>query len=200
MKSQLSLLFGLLLTFGLICPLISQAAETELLLRENLKQAKAGDYLVTAQNKSYTVLLIRNKEADHLSIEEITVPAKCIGSNKSFSWRRWVEGGAKGNTSWIMYNIYIPTGTIQQTFSFSRNEWITIPQAQNFLSTLLNLRLSAVPFNKRKKMALLPILTARIDAPYGSRALWLRAKSFLGQLLMPGVLTGQRMAANFPER
>lgn len=166
---------------------MAPAAERELLLRDNLKQAKSGDYLVTAQNKNYTILLIRQKEADILSIEEITVPAKCIAADKTFSWRRWVESGAKGNTSWLLYNIHLSTGALQHTFSFSRNEWITIPQSQNFLSTLLNLRLKAIPFDERKKVGPRPFADST-----DRRSLWQPSLIVEGKIIQGVAFDGWR--------
>lgn len=148
MKSKLLVILSFVLTVGLLFPLM---ADSELLLRENLGRAQPGDYLVTAQNKNYTILIIRSKENEFLSIEEITMPMSRVSSD-SFSWRNWVEKGAPGHTCWVMYTIHLPSGTMQQTFSFTKNEWVTIPQSQNFLSTLLNLHLKKVADNERKRI------------------------------------------------
>lgn len=123
-----------------------------LALRENLKQAKAGDYLVTSQGKNYAILYINSKDGENLSVEEITVPSTRISTKAPFSWRKWIEEGAKGNTCDILYNINLNSGTIQQAFSYTRNEWVTVPQSQNFLSTLLNLALEPIPEEERKKV------------------------------------------------
>lgn len=125
--------------------------EIELSLRHNLNRAQPGDYLVTTQNKNYTLLLVRNKDAELLTFEEITLPMSRMPSG-SFSWKNWVQMGAPGNTSWLMYTIHLPSGKVQQTFSFTRNEWITAPQSQHFLSTLLNLSLKRVPDRERKRV------------------------------------------------
>lgn len=125
-------------------------AEETLLLRTNLERAQPGDYIVTVQNKNYTLLLVRNKEDDTISIDEITIPSKRLP--ESNSWRNWVEKKAPGNTCWIMYTIHLPTGAIQKTYSFTKREWVNIPQSQNFLSTLLNLQFQLVPNGERKKI------------------------------------------------
>lgn len=127
------------------------APASELYLRDNLVKSKPGDFLVTSQNKNDTVLIIRSKEAGELSIEEITVPASRIPA-ENMSWRRWVMNGAPGNTSWVLYTIDLSTGKIIKTFSFTRNEWVTLPDAQNFMTTLLNLNFKAVADRDRKKV------------------------------------------------
>lgn len=127
-------------------------ADQEIFLRNNLTKARQGDYLVTAQHKNYSILIIRSKDNTQLAIDEITLPMALKPNDKNFSWRKWVENGALGNTCWLMYSINLPGGTIQNTFSLTRNEWVTIPQSQNFLSVLLNLSLKKIPKNERKKV------------------------------------------------
>jgi len=164
---------------SLLLPSFGWAEGNELLLRDNLLRARAGDYLVTTQNKNYTILLIRSKEPSRLYIEEITVPISRIPKN--VSWREWVEKGASGNTCWVLYAIEFPSGTIQHAFSFTRNEWVTIPQSQNFLSTLLNLHLKRIPENERKKIGP-PPLSDSVDR----RSLW-QPRLIVDGKAIPGV-------------
>lgn len=126
------------------------------LLKTNLSRAQPGQYLVTAQNKNFSILLVEKKEGDILDIHEITVPSQKI-PKAEFSWKNWIANGAPGSTSWLLYRIHIPTGTIQHTYSFTRNEWVSIPQAQNFLTTLLNLKFSQIPALERKKVGPSPV-------------------------------------------
>lgn len=167
MKFNLLIILFLVLASGMISSL---QAEEELLLRDNLNRAKAGDYLVTAQNKNYSILIIRSKEGEQLSIEEITMPTSRVPQN-NFSWKSWVQKGAPGHTCWVMYMIDLPTGAMQQTFSYTRNEWITIPQSQNFLSTLLNLRLKRISDDERKKVGPPPASDSFDRRPYWQPAL-----------------------------
>lgn len=151
MKLFLCVFVSLLFFTGL------QAAEDNFLLRTNLQRAQAGDYIVTAQNKNFTLLLVHSRNGDYLNVEELTIPsARLPKSGKDFSWRQWVEEGAYGNTCHIIYPIYLPTGSIQQAFSFTKNDWISIPQSQNFLSTLLSLQFSPISINDRKKIGPTP--------------------------------------------
>jgi hypothetical protein len=145
--------FALLMLFTISL----HAAEEYALLKANLSRALPGQYLVTAQNKNFSVLLIESKENNLLDVHEITVASQKI-PREGFSWKYWIENGAPGNTSWLLYRIDIPTGTIQHTYSFTRNEWISIPQAQNFLSTLLNLKFTPIPPMERKKVGHSPAL------------------------------------------
>lgn len=149
MKTKSLFITFLALFFGVFSYLSGE--EKDLLLRNNLDRAQTGDFLVTAQNKNYTILIVRSKEGEQLSIEEITMPMSRV-PKENFSWRNWVEKKAPGHTCWVMYMINLPSGQVQQTYSFTKNEWVTIPQSQNFLSTLLNLKLKRIDDSERKKV------------------------------------------------
>lgn len=129
----------------------SLSAQQPLFLKENLKRAKPGDFIATAQNKTYSVLHIYDKKDNILTIEEISVPMGKF-SLKNFSWKRWVEQNAPKHTSWVMYNIDLNTAQMKEYFSFTKNGWYDMPQRDNFLSTLLNLRLEKIPPQERKKI------------------------------------------------
>lgn len=121
----------------------------ELILKENLQLAQPGDYLVISASKTQTLMHIHSKRNQFLSIEEITVP-----SNKSPSknWKEWIQQGAPGNTSWVMYDIDLSSGEMTRYYSFSKKNWFEIPEADNFLYKLLNLKFVDIPDNARKRI------------------------------------------------
>lgn len=143
--------------FALICACLSFAkplgasTENEIYLRDNLKRAQKGDFIVTTQGKSYTLFHIFDKKNDTLTIEEITIPTSKVNL-KNFSWRQLVYQGATGNTAWVTYCINLTTGQMCDFFSYTKNEWCNISQSDNFLSTLLNLRLYRVAKSDRRKI------------------------------------------------
>src|SRR5690349_10603334 len=67
-----------------------QTGQQTLYLKENLAKARPGDFITTAQSKTYTVVHIRDKKNNVLGIEEISVPVGKF-SLTDFSWKRWVE-------------------------------------------------------------------------------------------------------------
>lgn len=152
------------------------AQENEMVLKDNLKRAQLGDFIVTAQNKTYTVLLVREKTDKELTFEEITVPASRKASG--MPWRDWIHQGAAGHTGWIMYQINLETGQVANTFSFNRNEWVSMPKTQNILSTLLNLRLKLIPTSERKKIGMRPL-----DGLPDRRSFWQPRMVVDGQLV-----------------
>lgn len=159
MKTLVALILFTFSCFGII------AQENEMILKDNLKRAQLGDFIVTAQNKTYTMLLVREKNDKELTFEEITVPAS--RKPQGMSWREWIHKGASGHTGWIMYQVSLESGLVTNVFSFNKNEWVSIPKTQNILSTLLNLRLKLVSLQDRKKIGLRPF-----NGSKESRALW----------------------------
>lgn len=128
-----------------------QVESKEMHLRDNLQLAKPGDYIVTAQRKMFTLLHIYSKQDDILLVEEISVPMPKI-DREQIVWKNWVTQGASGYTSWVMYPIKMSEGKMLDAYSLCKNGWYKILPSDNFLSTLLNLRLTLIPKEQRKKV------------------------------------------------
>ena len=122
----------------------------ELVLRNNLQNARPGDYLVIAANKTLTLMHMVEKENQILTIEEIALPESVQPSDSN--WKEWVAQNAPGNTSWVMYDINLLTGQMVRYYSFSKKNWYEIPDADNFLSKLLNLKMTKIPPYARKRI------------------------------------------------
>lgn len=122
----------------------------ELILKKNLQIAKPGDYLAISCNKTITLMHIHGKNDHLLTIEEIAIPENKLPSN--LNWKEWVAKNAPGNTSWVMYEIDLQTGQMGRYYSFTKNNWYQIPDADNFLSKLLNLKMTKIPDYARKRI------------------------------------------------
>jgi hypothetical protein len=152
----------------------------EMFLRDNLKLAKVGDFIVTTQNKTYTLLLIDEITPSTISIEEISVPSNRINL-KNLSWKEWIAQDGPGNTSWVRYVIDTNNGEMKEYFSYTKNGYYTLPESENFLSTLLNIKLRSVPVSERKKVGPRPPSQASDRRPY-----WQPKLIFEGQVV-PGI-------------
>lgn len=126
----------------------------ELVLRNNLKHAQPGDYLVTSSGKTLTLMHMFEKKNQILTIEEITIPESKRSS--TLNWKDWVAKNAPGNTSWVMYDIDLNTGKMIRYYSFSKRNWYEIPDVDNFISKLLNLKMTKIPENARKRIGRKP--------------------------------------------
>ena len=150
---------------SLILAYFLPANAEEMYLRDNLKLARVGDFIVTAQNKTYTVLLIDQMDANSIAIQEITVPINRINLN-GFSWKNWIQQGAQDNTCWVRYVIDTQTGHMSEYYSFTKKGWYSVPESDNFISTLLNLKLRKVPLEERKRVGPTPPSAMTDKRPY----------------------------------
>jgi hypothetical protein len=154
-------MFRKILALLLLVPLFICAQEG-MVLRDNLAKAQPGDYIVTMQGKNYTVLLIQAKTYNSLTIQEITTTTSKLKTGQFPSWKKWVEGGAPGSTSWVQYTIDLNNGLLQNFKSLQKTGWTDLPQRENFLTTLLNLKLKKIPIQNRKKFGM-DIITGTDD-------------------------------------
>ncbi len=131
---------------------LSLQADTDtLFLRENLKKARINDYLVTMQNKTFTLFRIDNNKSNSILIEEISIPALNF-QREGGSFRAWYEKNAPKSTSRTLYEIDLTNGKIIKSYCFFKNQWLEKPSSNTFLSTLLNLHLQKIPALERKKI------------------------------------------------
>ncbi len=131
-------------------------------LKDKIVAAEAGDYVVTEQAKNYSVLIIRQKSAERLVLEEISTP------KLQKSWKRWVEERAPGATSWVMYEIDLKTDKLLDSYSFTQGGWLYMEEGSHFLTKLLTLPLEKLKPGQRKRIGPAP-LTGEDDR----RSLWM---------------------------
>lgn len=134
----------------LIACFANYALSDEIVFKENLRLAKGGDYIVTAQNKMLTIFLIQEKDEHTVTIDEISAPTHSIGKYRH-NWKGWIEQGAPYNSSWVRYTLDLQTGGMLDYFSFTKNSWFS-PKENNFLTTLLNLPMQRISNQERKKV------------------------------------------------
>jgi hypothetical protein len=124
-------------------------------LADQLKKAEKGDYIVTEQDKNFSVLVIRSIGNGALLLEEISAP--CSSIPKNVSWKTWVQEGALGHTSWNMYEIDMNSLSLLESYSFTKRGWLFLDDSQHFLSRLMGLSLQKIPDSARKKTGPAPL-------------------------------------------
>lgn len=158
LKSHIPMLAYLIRIFCFIflaCTTSLVAIDT-MFLRDNLLRAEPGDFLVISSNKTNTLMHIYDKNNGILTIEEIAIPENLRKSSK-LNWKEWVQQNAPSNTSWVMYDIDSSNGQMTRYYSFSKQNWFEIPEADNFLTKLLNLKFSKISEKTRKRVGPKPI-------------------------------------------
>ncbi|MBX9923157.1 MAG: hypothetical protein K2Y01_03510 [Rhabdochlamydiaceae bacterium] len=124
-------------------------------MADRLLEGKPGDYIVTQQDRNYSLLFLRELRKDAFLFEEITVPVHLINKS-SPPWKEWLSQGAPGHTSWVQYEIDPSTFQLIEAYSFSKNGWMYLDETDYMLSKLLSLPLSHIPHADRKKIGPAP--------------------------------------------
>lgn len=121
-------------------------------LKEQLKGAIPGSYVVTAQDKTNTFLFIRSCEEEKMVLEEVSIPT----NRAPIHWKAWFESGAPGHTLWTASLLDLHSGELIETFSFTHEGWIDRSEANAFFATLLNLPFQEIAQENRKKVGFPP--------------------------------------------
>ena len=82
-------------------------------LKDRFITAEAGDFIVCEINHSYNLLRIHENKGDTLLIEELTLPSK-PKLKGTHDWETWLKDGAEGHTSWILIEVALKDGTMQE--------------------------------------------------------------------------------------
>jgi len=152
-------------------------------LKEKLIKGNVGDYVVTEQQGTYTVLILRSLHPTHLILEEIDIPT--INHNpKDMSWKEWVSKQAPGNTAWVTYLIDTETNKLLECYSHTRHSWIYASDPNNFMTRLLTLSLEKTPDHKRKRIG--PPPSAEES---DRRSLWIPAITWEGKKMDKSPIT-----------
>lgn len=152
-----------LLLFIFLWPLFLSAETT---LKEKFLHAQPGAYIVTEQNKTFSVLHLHSISGKRILLEEVSIPSAQI-PGKNMDWKKWLQGKAPSHSSWIMYEIDLEEDTILECFSFSRNAWLTYDSSDAFLAKLFILPLKEVPSSQRKRIGPPPL-----DRSEDCRKIW----------------------------
>jgi len=84
------------------------ASSDGVFLKDSLRSAEAGNYVVILQNKNFSLLHIFQTQENSLIIEEISAPIK-LKSKLGGDWQKWLDDHAPGHISWIMYELDLET-------------------------------------------------------------------------------------------
>lgn len=120
-------------------------------LQNKFQQAHAGDYIVTAQDNTYTLLLLGSVISNILLLEEVCIPSQQVDLKK-INWRKWLSEKAPGHTSWTLYEIDLKKGQLIECFSYSKKGWIYLDKEEQFFAKLFTLNFSSVSDAQKKKI------------------------------------------------
>jgi hypothetical protein len=138
-----------------ICSLLYLPLLSSFTLADRLFKAQKGDFVVTEQDKHYSLLVLKDTSPANFVLEEITVSSDKIHL-PGMDWNDWVNLGAPGHSAWIQYEIEKSTLELIECYSYSKKGWLYLDESELFFSTLLSLELLPVPLNERRKIGVAP--------------------------------------------
>lgn len=144
-------------------------------LKEKIMSARSGDFIVTEQAKTYSLLVIRLLTGSTLTLEEITIPENKIDLSKT-NWREWVKKRAPGHTSWIIYTIDLEKNKLIDCYSYSKKGWLYIEESEYFFAKLITLSLLPTPEEQKRRIGPPPLSGER-----DNRAIWIPQICFDGK-------------------
>lgn len=144
------------LLFFILVPSQLAASSRNLQLLDKLQEAQVGDYVVIKQSFDYKLIAIHKKTNTELQLLECTVPPQKI--QEKISWNQWMDKGAPGNTSLILYEVEFESGKIIEAFHVSRSTFLNLNEHNNFVEKLLTIPFTKLPLQERKKIGPRPHL------------------------------------------
>ncbi len=148
------------------------------ILKERFLQAQKGDYIVTSQNKHYSMLILQELSHKQLTLEEITIPASSVSSK--ISWKDWQASGALGHTARVKYVFDLEKNALVQCYSYTQKQQLYIDQSDYLLAQLLILPFQPTREEDRKRIGP-PPLAGEPDR----RKLWLPSLIRNGKKISP---------------
>lgn len=125
-------------------------------LKERFYKANPGDYIVTLQSKTYSVLKVHSLKGTSLVLEEISMPEEEFTPSE-ISWKEWVKKGAPGNTSWILYEIDMQQNKLIKCYSKKKMTLIYPEESDYLFAKFLSLQLRRVKDEDRKRIGPPPL-------------------------------------------
>lgn len=120
-------------------------------LGEQLQKAKSGDYILTLQSGNYSLLYVQACDSHHLVLQEITVPESLINL-KTIEWSDWMQNLAPGHTSWMMFEIDLQEGCLQESYDLSKKQWLYLEAEDHLLVKLLHLPMKKLSDQDRRRI------------------------------------------------
>ena len=133
-------------------------------LKDRFLEAEEGTYIVTEQNQLVSLLHLHTKGEKCLLFEEISIPQHQV---KKMKWAEWVNRGAPGHTSWILYEIDLEKESVTECYSRTRKAWIPTDEMAAFLIPLMSLNLNYLSEEERMQTGPTPKPGVIQNRPWG---------------------------------
>ena len=122
-------------------------------LKKKLLNSSSGTFVVTEQNKTYTLLHIHSVDQNEMLFEEISVP---VSLTPGEDWKTWINKGAPGHTSWLLYSLDLLENQVVECYSFTQESHLPTEGSALFLTTLFDLDLTLLTDKERSRRGATP--------------------------------------------
>lgn len=150
--------------YGLFCFIFMVHSLFAFSLKDRFLEAEEGTYIVTEQNQLVSLLHLHTKEEKRLLFEEISIPQHQV---KKMKWDEWVNRGAPGHTSWILYEIDLEKESVTECYSRTRRAWVPTDEMEAFLIPLMSLNLNYLSEEERMQTGPTPKPGTIQNRPWG---------------------------------
>jgi len=141
--------------FFLLFLAIHLTCHAHVTIKNRLAHSSPGDYVVTEQGGTYSLMLIRSVDEMHLILEEVSVQPSNIDLKK-INWKKWVENGAPGAISWSSMVFDLSKSQLTQCYSHLDKQWFFIDDSDYFVKQLFEMPLRPTRDNERKRIGAPP--------------------------------------------
>lgn len=133
-------------------------------LKDRFLEAEEGTYIITEQNRLVSLLHLHTKGEKCLLFEEISIPQHQV---KKMKWDEWVNRGAPGHTSWILYEVDLESESVTECYSMTRRAWVPTDEMTAFLIPLMSLKLTYLSEEERMQTGPTPKPGTIQNQPWG---------------------------------
>ncbi len=126
-------------------------AEPLSFMGQQMQKAQAGDYIVTHQAGNYSVLYVQSCENHRLLLQEISIPEALVNP-KTMDWKKWMRTSAPGSTSWLLFEIDLQEGYLQESYDVSKKEWLYLQEDEHLLVKLLHIPMHRLGDQDRRRI------------------------------------------------
>ena len=128
--------------------LVSFPGYADVLLKDNLKKAHEGDYIVTAQGKTLSLLNIHEKTAHSLVIEEISSPLQEYAA-KNRSTKSGSPKEPPATALWNSYSVDLASGKVNHSFSMGADGFYEVSTPKFFNDAVKPTLINLTPKNEK---------------------------------------------------
>ena len=138
--------------FLLLIALVSFNSISALTLKDKIVKGAVGDYIITKQNRSCSLIRIHTLTSSRLIIEEISFPESATPKDPEI----WLKNDAKGHTSWSIIEIDLSNSALKSCYSFSKNSHLVLSSDDSFLIKIIDLPFAPIAESEMRRIGPAP--------------------------------------------